>query len=113
MHKIIINLLKEEDMNFKDVLNEAGYEVGPATNLENLARYASKKGIRWAEQEIRTLVKRMTSGNGRTVHDNMNDMSALIGALRLYMDDDIDIKMKERLKTSYQEVLRRIRRKAL
>lgn len=100
-------------MNLQQALEEA-YEVGPATNLRHLAQRVvdkkdREKALKWAQKEIRDLLKRMNDGSGRTAHDKLNDQSALVTALNLYIEPETDDKLKKTLENSYQRVLQRVR----
>lgn len=102
-------------MNLDNILNEIQYH-GPADTLERLAREVNKRkgtdaAFKWAAGEIRTMLGSISQGNGRTVHDKLNDISALISALHLYVDDGFNDQQKKDLEKSYQRVIERARAK--
>lgn len=100
-------------MKFFKVIDE-GFEFGPAVNIDSLAkevlsRKNRSRAIQWAQNEIKSLVGRIGSGSGRTVHMKGNDLSKMFSALDLYIDDKTDAKTKEYAKKEYEKTLQKMR----
>lgn len=98
-------------------LNEALGEWGPALSLKSLYElYKKYKNEKNAENkvktEIRDLYKRLTSGNGRTVHDNLNLYSAMMSAFSLYKEgvNDGDNNIMDIASREYNKLLQKVRR---
>lgn len=87
---------------------------GPAESIELMASWIidenePKKDMEWAKREIRDFFKKSLSGNGATSHDRLNDMTAMLSALSLYIDPDVDEEIRNYAATRYEKVVRQIR----
>ena len=98
-------------------LKEALGEWGPALSLSSLYNFYKKYKVeKNAENKVRTeirnLYKRLTSGNGATIHDNLNLYSAMMTAFYLYKEgeEDNDESLIKIANKEYDKLLQRARR---
>lgn len=107
-----VNMGEFRSMKFQQALEE-GYEYGPAVSVELLAKASEKipksKIDNWAKRHIRGLLSNMGSGSGATIHDNLNDISAMFSAFSLYIDPTSNKKIKDIAKREYEKVLQKKR----
>lgn len=103
-------------MKFESVLDES-FEYGPAMNLKTLSLKVKQmknrsSALKWAQREIRNLLQHIRSGSGATVHNKLNDISAMMSALNIYLDDESSEALKNIAEKEYQKVLQNIRRRS-
>lgn len=93
------------------------YEVSPARSIELMAKKLRQKRNKsdassWARNEIVGYLNNVRAGSGQTVHNKMNDIAAMISALNLYTDEDVDERTRRFAKKSYEKVINTIRAKS-